>query len=694
MQVNADVNPMASRIYITQVSLQDIRVQFMKLCDQTYGRRRAIILCFVCAIVSGLARDVRGSDFSVQPFVDQFCIRCHGSEEPSGNVELHEIGTVVDGRLDTLQDVMHAIGDRVMPPEGELQPTESQRAEFISWCRTQLSRVTERPGDFRIRRLSAHEYRNTMRSLFGFDLEVALVDAEQNFSEKSLVLKLMPPDPPGASGFANDTHGQAITRVGWDRYLYFADFAINQLIRSPNRREQLEAYTGPVGDGGLTSGQAEQLIRRFIVQAWRRDVSEEVVDRFLISCRIKTGEKLLNALTIELQTILTSPQFLYRGVLVDPVASESVPVDDFELAERLSYFLWASMPDEELLALARAGTLSEDIEFKRQVNRMLDSPKARSLTEDFAREWLKIGEIHQVDNRVIFADALQNQPYEFIHYLIADDRPLMELIDSDITFLNVHLVSFYTAEKHQLAKYDKPQGIEKVSLPLQQVRLENTPGRGGILTMPGVLAMNHGPISRGVWMLEWIIGDELGEPPANVEPVKAKIGDKRSFRERFSQHRSDVTCAACHNRIDPLGFALQAYDQDGAYYLADDYATQRLGKRNKRKSAQLPSPRELDSSGKLPTGERFNDLEELKQILMGSYRERIVRNMVRQMLAYALCRPLEMYDQPTVDRLTTELANPGATWRDLIHGVTNSLPFRNAYFLPNHAEVTNDVHTH
>lgn len=646
----------------------------------TWGMRS--VIGFVCAVSFFLHQDARGEDFSAQAFANRYCVQCHGNDEPNGEVVLSQIGVAPEQQLKTLRAAMQAVADGEMPIDGEVEPTDAERKQFVAWCQAQLSQVAERAGEFRIRKLSAREYRNTMRSLFGFDLEVALIDAHQTSSEKSLILKLMPPDPPGASGFTNDTHGHVITRVGFERYVYFAEVAIGQLLRSPKRRKQLEAFTGRIGETGLTGFQAKRLIRRFIVRAWRRDVPKEIVDRFLVSSKDKTGEELLATVARELQTILASPQFLYRGALVKPVVGESVSVDDFELAERLSYFLWADMPDEELFALARARKLSKPAEFKRQVDRMLDSPKARSLSEEFAREWLKIGEIHQVSNRLHIADALQDQPYDFINYLITEDRPLMELIDSDTTFINFHLLNYYAAEKRQLKKYIKPKGIEKESIPLQKIRLQNTPGRGGLLTMPGVLAMNRGPIVRGVWMLERIVGDHLGEPPANVEPVKAKLGDKRSFRERFAEHRSNATCAACHNRIDPLGFALQAYDENGAYFLADDYTAQGQKRSKQTKSSLLPSEDELDSAGSLPTGEKFQDFEELKQILTGSYRERIVGNMVRQMLAYALCRPLELHDQPTVERLTKQLSDPKATWRDLIHEVATSLPFRQAYFPP------------
>ncbi len=676
---------------IRQPGFENMQLRQQRIKSTASRRMGTFVGVLVCAVALLVEHEVHADDFAMQPFFNQYCVRCHGIDEQNGDVDLHEIESASTGNLKILHAAMQAVKDQRMPPEDERQPDDADRAKLISYVKTQLSAVNERPGEMRIRKLSAREYRNTLRSLFGFDLAVAVNDTQDTRAEKSLVLKLMPPDPPGASGFTNDTRGHMMTQVGLDRYVYFAEAAIEQLLKSPNRRKQLEAYTGSINEAGLTGDQSQKLIARFIVRAWRRDIPEDVLAGFLTSIEGKAGDELFAAVASEMQAILASPQFLYRGTLVEVNPGESMPADSFELAERLSYFLWADMPDEELFESARTGELSQEADFKLQVNRMLDSPKARSLTEDFAREWLKIGEIHTVSKRITSGNALQDQPYEFINYLISEDRPLMELIDSDITFINFHLRNFYVAEMLQLKEYRKPDGIERESIPLQKVRLENKPGRGGLLTMPGVLAMNRGPVVRGVWMLERIVGDHLGEPPADVEPVKVKLGDKRSFRERFAEHRSNTACAVCHNRIDPLGFALQAYDAEGAYYLAEDFATQTI--RTRKKKDNLPSAEELDSAGRLPTGEQFRDFKELKGILTGSYRERIVRNIVRQMLAYALCRPLELHDQPTVDRLTKKLSSPNATWRDLIHAVAGSLPFRQTYFPPPQSGATGHVQT-
>jgi hypothetical protein len=380
----------------------------------------------------------------------------------------------------------------------------------------------------------------------------------------------------------------------------------------------------------------------------------------------------------QMKQILMSPTFIYRGLLMDLEGENGavVAVDNFELAERLSYFIWADMPDDELLRAADAGKLSDPAVFKTQVHRLLDSPKSRNLAEDFAVQWLALNEIDQFRKRQIpLADALKSQPIDFMHYLIADDRPLTEFIDSKITFINAHTAKFYPKDRGQLPKYRKQKGIEQESMPNHRIEIRETKGRGGLLTMPGVVAMNKGPVLRGTWLLERVLGEHLPDPPANVGQVQPnKRGETLTFRQRFEQHRSNPTCASCHDKIDPLGFALQAYDAEGGFVFRAGYAPGK--KLKKRKNGEADPGSEIDTSGQLPSGEKFSDFAELKQILLTGEKERIIRNIVKRTLSYALARKLEIHDQPVVEKITKKLDEGDGTWRDLVFEVASSLPFR------------------
>lgn len=213
--------------------------------------------------------------------------------------------------------------------------------------------------------------------------------------------------------------------------------------------------------------------------------------------------------------------------------------------------------------------------------------------------------------------------------------------------------------------YTKAKGIERQRTPNQKLELMHAEGRGGLLTMPGILTLNQGPIQRGTWMLRRILGVEVGEPPADTPPIKASPrGQNLTFRERFEAHRSDASCARCHVKIDPLGFALEAYDKNGQFLRASD-----------QKNAKQPA-KKIDTSGKLPSGETFETFAELKAILLTKKREPIVRNIVEQTLAYALCRKLTRSDQAVVDTISENLCENDGTWLSLFQQVVSSVPFR------------------
>ncbi len=610
---------------------------------------KALQFCILCAAALAASQS-QSADFEkdIRPFLDKHCLSCHGGEKVKGKVDFSGIQTMADAGSfnDLWESVSFVLEDHEMPPEDEPQPSDSERQVFFDWYENVfLGAVESTPGVFKPRRLSGPEYRNTLRSLFGFDLEVNVIEAEQTVSEKSLVLKLLPTDPPGASGFVNDTHTARLSTTIWSQYSYLADAGLEQYFAEDNK--------------DLDPAATEALVRDFVTRAFRRPVSNERIAPILANLKGKTGDELTAALKLELKTVLMSPAFLYRGFLM-PIDSEKdrQPVDQFELAERLSYFLWEDMPDSKLFDLAANGELRKPEVLAAQVNRLIDSPRSRTLADSFGSQWLLLEQITHERNDPPYLHALRTQPLDFIHYLFTEDRPVMELIDSKVTFTNSLIAGHYGNDRKQLKKFIKPKGVEKMAMPLQKINLVASAGeRGGIMTMPGVLGMNEGPILRGTWMLRQILGEHLGEPPPDVPPIKSSPkGQNLTFRERFEQHRADKSCALCHDKIDPLGFALEGYDKHGSLI------TQKSTK--------------PDTSGQLPNGRKFETFAELKAILISSEREKITRNAVEQLLAYALCRKLERADIPTVDSLTAQLVAENGTWRDLVHGITVSVPFQ------------------
>tara|TARA_R110002072_G_scaffold303069_1_gene492609 strand:- start:103611 stop:105479 length:1869 start_codon:yes stop_codon:yes gene_type:complete len=611
-----------------------------------------LILClFLADGPTALAADLFGAE--IKPFLEKYCIDCHsGGEEANGDVDLSTMtASNFAERFEHWESAISRVKSHEMPPEDSPQPTEEERQELLKWYQAEVDSVDAHPGFFTPRRLCATEYRKTLRSLFGFDLEVAIIEAEQTIAEKSLVMKLLQTDPPGKSGFRNDTHGNPLTTILWDQYSYLADVGLEELL-SQKRRAVLEKITGPIPQTGIQIEHADKLIRSFVPRAFRRSVPESKLAEIISA--VKQSRDLEAALKIELKAVLMSAGFMFRGLMMEGEAGEQLPVDSFELAERLSYFIWGDMPDAELLDLASVGTLGESDVFAAQIERMIDSPKSINLADDFAKQWLTLDQIAKQSDNPPQAEALRSQPIDYMYHLIVDDRPLLELIDSKTAFANPFTAKFYGTDSKQMVPYRKQKGIEVEIVPNQKISLVATKTRGGILTMPGILEMNRGPVIRGTWILERILGEELPEPPADVGQIPANPpGKKLSFRERFEMHRSKATCAICHDRIDPLGFALQRYD-------GPDY------KQNA----------EVDTTGKLPTGESFEDFAGLKQILVTTQREPVIRNIVERTLSYALCRKLEIFDRPTVDKIVSELVATDGTYRDLVHQVAMSLPFQ------------------
>jgi hypothetical protein len=612
----------------------------------------------------------------VRPILERSCIKCHGGEKVKGKVDFSGISTSVqaDARFDLWEKVVDVLESGDMPPEDELQLAIADKKTLLDWCQKQLAKPIEpRPGAFQPRRLSAPEYRNTLRSLFGFDLEVSIATAEQTLSgEQSLVLKLLPADPPGASGFVNDTHGTKLSPVIMDQYLHLSDSALEQLF-STRGRKQLSSLIGIQKSDGwkpsdLTLQEAKTLIGNFIPRALRRPMNAEILAKGLKSLEGKVGGELLKATKFELKAVLMSPAFLYRGLLMEGKPGSQQPVDPFEFAERISYFLWEDRPDDELTELAANGTLLNPNVVAEQVSRMLLSPKSRSLANSFGVQWLGLANIDEMfkNDPGDRGHGLRTQPRDFLHYLFTEDRPVMELIDSNVTFVNQSTSSFYGKDRQRLARFHKPQGVERQRTMNQRLELRDSEGRGGILTMPGVLTMNRGPILRGTWILRRILGVELGEPPADVPPVKpSPRGQKISFRERFELHRENASCSRCHNKIDPLGFALDGYDNNGRFMLTEA----------QKKNLKTP----IDTSGQLPGGESFKDFADLKSILITSQRDAIVRNIVERTLSYALCRKLQRHDQPTVNTITANICQDDGTWESLFLQIANSLPFRETF---------------
>ncbi|MFN3190512.1 MAG: DUF1592 domain-containing protein [Aureliella sp.] len=629
-----------------------------------------------------MVSQIAAADFSPSEFLTRYCIDCHSGPDAEARVDLQLLADnseasrlPLESDYETWTSVVQLGTSGIMPPADSELPPEGEKLALRHWFDHQLSQVAGKPGPHLVRRLAKHEYRNSLRSVFGFELEVNIMEAEQTITEKSLVLKLLPTDPPGRSGFTNDTNSNPLSDVAWEQYMYFADSFTREIFEPHRSKELSDLCESAVRTSSLNENEAATLLANFLARARRRELSQAEQSRATAAVKGLHGDGLIQRLRLEMQAELLSPRFLYRGTLQETTGSlarfnttSSYPrVDEFELAERLSYFLWADMPDDELLDLAASKELSVQID--KQVVRMLRSPRSRSLAEDFAEQWLGLDQINlQISNNPPQLEALRSQPLDFLNYLFFEDRPILELLDSNVTFVNPHTAKYYGGPiNRQMPEYRKQKGIEVEIVPNSQARLSAEFQRGGILTMPGILAMNRTPIQRGTWVLERILGEPLPEPPPDVPPLvpASATSESLTFRERFEQHREQATCAVCHDKIDPLGFAFEQFDAKG-----------KLRQQSPQNGSGIGPQKSLDTGGTLLSGEAFSGAQDLKRILTTSESGAVIKNIVEKTLSYALCRRLTVHDVPTVNRIAGEMQKPDATWHDLFIAIAMSSPFQ------------------
>lgn len=420
---------------------------------------------------------------------------------------------------------------------------------------------------------------------------------------------------------------------------------------------------------------ARDVLASFTRRAFRRPVDNSEVERFLslYDRAAGRGDPWEESLKLALKGVLVSPHFLFR-VEADPQSLQREPLSDHELAVRLSYFLWSSQPDEELTRLADAGRLHNDDELRRQVDRMLDDPRAIALAEQFIGQWLGT---HEVGGRVIpstdvfekqftegLLNDLRNEPVHFFAYLLRENRSLLELLDCDYAIINERLSRHYgyapDGGQSEDARNRASRGRSDSGGPFVRVALPDD-RRGGVLGMGAVHMLTSypdrtSPVLRGGWVLETLLDVHVPSPPPDVPQLKRDKQAKKSLRDQLARHRENPTCAACHNLMDPLGFALENFDVLGRWRDQDGEV-------------------QIDASASLPSGETFAGPAGLRQVLLAR-QEEFLRQITRKLLGYALGRSLEDADDCTVQKLTEAVHASNDSARALVHAVVQSTPFR------------------
>jgi hypothetical protein len=416
------------------------------------------------------------------------------------------------------------------------------------------------------------------------------------------------------------------------------------------------SYEALFGAYEPTMASAEPILRRFATRAFRRPVAEADLNVLVELARRRhaQGDSAFESLKAGFKAVLCSPNFLY-------LREGEGRLDDHALASRLSYFLWSSMPDDALFALADRGKLHEPGVLEAEAARMLADPKAAAFRELFPSRWLELFKLgtmppspkafrsYYIDN---LEPAMRTETGLFFKHVLDENLPIDRFLDADFTFVNGSLARLY--------------GMNGVrGMTFRKVAVDDS-RRGGLLGQASVLTVSANgidtsPVTRGIWVLNNILGTPPSPPPPNVKALEPDIRGTSTIRDQLRKHRDVASCNECHSKIDPLGFALETFDPIGGW--RDRYAR-----------GDEPGP-PVDPSGQLPDGQAFKDVAGLKTILLGR-RDQFARCLAEKMLAYATGRVLERRDRPFVDRIVADLRTKGYGLRDLVLLVAGSEAFR------------------
>ena len=428
---------------------------------------------------------------------------------------------------------------------------------------------------------------------------------------------------------------------------------------SPSRRE---IFICQPTNADTEARCAEEILSHIARRAYRRPITAEEMEELLAI--FDTGRSrgtFDTGVQYALERILADPDFLFRveqGVREGDSGPVTVPISDLELASRLSFFLWSSVPDDELLDLAVEGRLREPGVLEEQVARMLQDDRSGAFVDNFFGQWFRLRNLqaHKPDAKAfpLYDDnlrrAFQRETELFLRSQVREDRPAMELLTADYTYVNERLARHYgiaTVYGSHFRRVTYPDALRAGIL-----------GHGSVLTVTSYVHRTS-PVLRGAWILSDILGVPPPPPPANVPPFPENDGEAapRSVRERMEQHRKNPVCAACHRQMDPLGFALENFDAVGAW---------------RTEEANVA----IDASGSFPGGAvQFDSPDAFRQGLL-QYRELILGTVIEKLATYALGRGVEYYDMPAVRKIMKDTAADQHRWSSLIVGVVKSVPFQ------------------
>ncbi len=592
------------------------------------------------------------------PLVQTFCIDCHNADNQEAELDLSSLGdpSTFEQNAGSMKRILEMVRFGAMPPEDADQLSDVERKTLVDALDKKLYAsscdLRPRPGKVSARRLNRAEYNHSIRDLFGIDLQPA-----SDF----------PSDEVGA-GFDNNGDILSLSPVLMEKYFDAAEKVAAEAISDPHDRVVVASDQKFGNKWQAVPESADESLRPLLRRAFRTEIGDDDVKPYvdLVVAATDRGDNYYQGLRIAVTAILVSPRFLFRIETAPKNWSteedNSAALTQHQLATRLSYFIWASIPDDELLDAAAAGDL-KGATIEHHVRRMLQDPKADALATQFAAQWLGLRNLeqHEADNS-LFAEftpslrrAMKQETELLFMHMVRNNRPITEMLTSDFTFANKELATFYGIEG-----VDQEQFV--------RVSLTDLPRRG-VLSHASVLTLTSNPqrtspVKRGKWILETVFGTPPPDPPPGVpvlEETKTADADA-SFREQLELHRASPTCASCHRVMDQLGFGLEQFSPIGGF-----------------RETERDKP--VDASGKLPDGRSFNGAVQLAKILADTESEAFAGAVTERLMMFALGRELSPADRCTVDDIVKRTGGQNYQWIDLILEVVSSRQFQ-YYDLP------------
>lgn len=647
----------------------------------------------------------------LRPVLAKYCFRCHGDAKAQANVQLQRPTDKDElmSEIDMVNGLAEVLVAGTMPPEDEPQPPEELRerliATFDGWI-TEYLRTNSTLRPVVMRRMNRFEYSNAVRDLLNlrgdiYPLPEKTIRADQPYFdpasgyfppsvrvgnrtlgkfqvERQILTGVVPfaIDPQAEHGFNNRGEELSLSPILLESFLKLGESIVNSPQFAGYCRNYASLFEADERSDAVEL--ARRRLQPFLTRAFRASVDDETLDRYVsfFAADYATSQSFATSMKKVVSAVLASPRFLY--VLETKVeASEKQLVDDFELATRLSFFLWSSLPDDELLKLAASSTLHKPAVLEAQVRRMLEDPRSKALSNNFARQWLRLDQLITAvpDERRFkayysrigceqwkFGLQMMIEPLLLFESVVVEDRSIMLLVDSNYSYRSDELQTWY-----QPGPPFGNRGSRNRFNTFQQdfKRRDLTTRReGGVITTAAVMTMTSAPlrtspITRGAWVATVIFNRPPSPPPDVVPEIEADDAEIEAqgltLRQRLQQHQVNQACASCHAKIDPLGFVLENYNAVGRW----------------RESYR--SGLEIDSSGKF--GDMtFDDVEEFKDELLARP-ELFMTAFTEHMLSYAIGRELDFTDQPAVERIVNQVSADHGRFSTLVVEIAKSYPF-------------------